>query len=37
MKDTTLVDSIKASKKLGPDDETLLKEIISKIKEEISK
>jgi len=36
-KDTTFVNSIKASKNLGPDDETLLKEIITKIKEEISK
>ena len=36
VKDTTFVNNIKASKKLGPDDETLLKEIIGKIKTEIN-
>ncbi len=35
VKDTTLVDSIKASKKLGPEDETLLIEIIGKVKEQL--
>ena len=35
VKDTTLVDSLKASKKLGPDDETLLIEIIGKVKEQL--
>ena len=35
VKDTTLVDSLKASKKLGPEDENLLIEIIGKIKEQL--
>jgi F-type H+/Na+-transporting ATPase subunit alpha len=35
VKDTTLVDSIKTSKKLGPEDETLLIEIIGKVKEQL--
>ena len=33
VKDTTFVNNIKASKKLGPDDETLLKEIINNEKD----
>ncbi len=35
VKDTRFVESVKASKKLSPADEELLKEAIAKIKQEI--